>query len=112
MLTLMVRTSHWPASRTAPPFVYSIDTPELSQVKGRDRSVRESNAQPSTEAGMTHWTRCSAIAVVASLIAVPLCAQAHTGATNDMLRKAEGHGHGMANGRSDAEDQIGPPKQT
>src|SRR2546427_8037034 len=75
-----------------------MDTPELSQVKGRDRSVRESNAQPSTEVGMTHWTRCSAIAVVASLIAVPLCAQSHTVVTNDMLRNAAGSGNWLMYG--------------
>src|SRR5437879_13661695 len=67
---------------------------------------------------MTHWTRCSAIAVVASLIAVPLCGQSHTVVTNDMLRNAAGSGNWLMyggdywNNRFCAVEQMNTPNGT
>src|SRR5881398_4044731 len=60
---------------------------------------------------MTHWTRCSAIAVVASLIAVPLCAQSHTVVTNDMLRNAAGSGNWLMYGGNYWNNRFSPLKQ-
>src|SRR5207247_6910491 len=73
--------------------------------------MRESNARPSTEVGMTHRTRWSAIAVVASMIAVPLCAQSHTVVTNDMLRNAAGSGDWLMYGHNYSNNRFSPLKQ-
>src|SRR5207244_10796397 len=82
-----------------------------SHGRGGCRGVRESHAQPSTEVGMRHWSRCSAIAVVASLIAVPLCAQSHTVVTNDMLRNAAGSGNWLMYGGNYWNNRFSPLKQ-
>src|SRR5438094_5884233 len=73
--------------------------------------MRESNARPSTEVGMTHWTRWSAMAVVASLITVPLGAQSHTVVTNDMLRNAAGSGDWLMYGHNYSNNRFSPLKQ-
>src|SRR5947207_1919775 len=73
--------------------------------------MRESNARPSTEVGMTHWTRWSAMAVVASLITVPLGAQSHTVVTNDMLRNAAGSGDWLMYGGNYWNNRFSPLKK-
>src|SRR5437016_5174071 len=73
--------------------------------------MRESNARPSTEVGMTHWTRWSAMAVVASLITVPLGAQSHTVVTNDMLLNAAGSGDWLMYGHNYWNNRFSPLKQ-
>src|SRR6266513_1332206 len=60
---------------------------------------------------MTHWTRWSAIAVVASMIAVPLRAQSHTVVTNDMLRNAAGSGDWLMYGHNYSNNRFSPLKQ-
>jgi len=60
---------------------------------------------------MTHWTRWSAMAVVASLITVPLGAQSHTVVTNDMLRNAAGSGDWLMYGHNYSNNRFSPLKQ-
>ena len=60
---------------------------------------------------MTHGTRWSAIAVVASLIAVPLCAQSHTAVTNDMLLNAARSSDWLMYGGNYWNNRFSPLKQ-
>ncbi|HEY6210311.1 MAG TPA: hypothetical protein VIW28_14720, partial [Gemmatimonadales bacterium] len=60
---------------------------------------------------MTHWTRWSAIGVVASLIVVPLCAQSHTAVTNDMLLNAARSSDWLMYGGNYWNNRFSPLKQ-